>query len=102
PGQLPAPAPGTLLDERRAVDVLDLAGRPVGVDGRVRLSGEPARVVDEGESREVVGWAGPWPMWERWWTRGRRRAWLQVMLSDGVARLLALESGTWWLEGVYD
>lgn len=102
PGQLPAPAPGTLLDERRAVDVLDLAGRPVGVDGRVRLSGEPARVVDEWESREVVGWAGPWPMWERWWTRGRRRAWLQVMLSDGVARLLALESGTWWLEGVYD
>ncbi|WP_413450254.1 DNA polymerase Y family protein [Georgenia phoenicis] len=102
PGRLPDPAPATLLDERRAVVVLDAAGAPVTVDGRVRLSGEPARVVDDDAGREVVGWAGPWPMWERWWGKGRRRAWLQVELDDGVAQLLALESGTWWLEGVYD
>ncbi len=102
PGQLPSPPPATVLGERRAVVVLDDAGAPVTVDARARLSGEPVRVVDEDASWEVVGWAGPWPMWERWWERGRRRNWLQVALSDGVARLLALESGTWWLEGVYD
>src|SRR5690606_30568006 len=102
PGQLPSPPPATVLGERRAVVVLDDAGAPVTVDARARLSGEPVRVVDEDASWEVVGWAGPWPMWERWWERGRRRNWLQVALSDGVARLLALEAGTWRRGGGYD
>jgi protein ImuB len=41
---------------------------------------------------------------ERWWdpSRHRRRARLQVLTTDGVARLLTLEAGEWTVEAVYD
>jgi protein ImuB len=83
-----------------ALDVLDSGGRPVGVDGRGALSGAPARVAGS----EVVAWAGPWPVEERWWDPGRhrRQARLQVLTADGVARLLALEGGRWRAEALYD
>ncbi|MEE6296536.1 DNA polymerase Y family protein [Georgenia wangjunii] len=99
PGQIPAPAPATVPAEPCAVVVLDAAGREVRVDARGRLSVPPARV---GE-REVVGWDGPWPVAERWWSPDRRRrAWLQVSVAGAPALLLALADGTWWVEGVYD
>jgi protein ImuB len=52
----------------------------------------------------VVGWAGPWPIDERWWDpqQARRRARFQVALSDGSAHLLTLEGGRWWIEATYD
>jgi protein ImuB len=41
---------------------------------------------------------------ERWWDadRARRVARLQVVTQEGSALLLALESGRWWIEAVYD
>src|SRR5690606_40022967 len=90
PGALPAPSPAVLegpeeADGPAALEVLDAAGRPVAVDGRGGISAPPARV----GGSQVVAWAGPWPVEERWWdpARHRRRARLQVLTADGVARL---------------
>jgi hypothetical protein len=41
-------------------------------------------------------------MAERWWSTGRRRAHLQVLLDDGLAVLLRAERSEWWLAGIYD
>jgi protein ImuB len=75
-------------------------GDPVGVSGRGQLSAAPSRCGSE----EVVGWAGPWPVDERWWDAAshRRRARLQVLLEGGGAYLLALEGGRWRVEATYD
>src|SRR5205823_5585590 len=53
---------------------------------------------------DVVSWAGPWPVEERWWdTRARRRrARWQVATADGAAHLLCLEDGRWSVEATYD
>ncbi|MFD0822429.1 DNA polymerase Y family protein, partial [Micromonospora zhanjiangensis] len=53
---------------------------------------------------EIVGWAGPWPVDERWWApaEARRRARFQVCLADGTALLLALTGGHWSVEAIYD
>ncbi|WCO68336.1 hypothetical protein PO878_06290 [Iamia majanohamensis] len=100
PGHLPAPSPALVFPDPAAVDLRDAEDRPVGVGGRGLISAAPARL---GRHR-VVGWAGPWPAEERWWDpdRARRRARVQVVLEDGSAHLLALEHGTWHLEGTYD
>ena len=53
---------------------------------------------------DVVAWAGPWPLDERWWdpTARHRRGHWQVLTADGIARLLVLEAGRWWAEATYD
>jgi protein ImuB len=69
------------------------------------LTAVPAQVrVGTGRWAAVVAWAGPWPVEERWWDpeRHRRRARLQVLDGHGVARLLTLEGGRWWVEAIYD
>jgi protein ImuB len=86
-------------------EVVDVDGKPVAVGGRGSASAEPKRVsVDGGEWREVVAWAGPWPVDERWWDPGahRRRARWQVVTADGTAHLLAVEGGRWSVEATYD
>ena len=37
----------------------------------------------------IIGWAGPWPLDERWWDehRHRRMARFQVVTADGAAHL---------------
>jgi protein ImuB len=104
PGRLPAPAPATVPPEPLPVDVLDADGRPVGVDGRLRLTGVPARAVLDKASTDVAGWAGPWPVDERWWApeEANRRVRFQVCLADGRALLLTLRRGDWTVTGVYD
>ena len=54
--------------------------------------------------RQLGFWGGETLVDERWWdpTRHRRRARFQVLLGDGGAHLLAIESGEWWLEATYD
>ena len=51
-----------------------------------------------------IAWAGPWPLEERWWdtARRRRRARLQLLNRDGLARLATLDRGTWHVEATYD
>jgi protein ImuB len=105
PGRLPAPAPALIRLRPVPAEVLDRHGRPVGVSGRGLTTAAPARVALAGGAPQgVAGWAGPWPVDERWWDRRahRRRARFQVLTTDGEAHLLALEDGHWWLEATYD
>nr|WP_189077741.1 DNA polymerase Y family protein [Mangrovihabitans endophyticus] len=105
PGRLPRPAPAVVLDQPMAAVVTDAAGVLVGVSARLELSGIPARlVIDRAAPVEIAGWAGPWPVDERWWApaEARRRARFQVALADGRAFLLSLADGHWRVEAVYD
>ncbi|MFD2763221.1 DNA polymerase Y family protein [Micromonospora eburnea] len=105
PGRLPPPAPAVVLPTPLLAAVHDAAGEPVGVSARLAVSAAPARlVVGTGRPAEIVGWAGPWPVDERWWApaEARRRARFQVCLADGAALLLAVEAGQWLVEAIYD
>nr|WP_205807602.1 DNA polymerase Y family protein [Micromonospora sp. HNM0581] len=128
PGRLPPPSPAVVLPVPLAVSVLDVTGTPVVVSARLAVSAPPARLsigpvppqatgpapapglttasltALRGGPVEIVGWAGPWPVDERWWApaEARRRARFQVRLADGSALLLAVESGRWLLEAIYD
>jgi protein ImuB len=105
PGRLPRPAPAVVLAEPMPAVVLDDTGTPVGVSARLDLTGEPAAlVVDRAEPVGISGWAGPWPVDERWWAagEGRRRARFQMALADGRALLLSLSGGHWMVEAIYD
>ncbi|MEU8050981.1 DNA polymerase Y family protein [Micromonospora haikouensis] len=105
PGRLPPPSPAVVLPAPIAATVHDAAGEPVGVSARLQLTAAPARLaVGAARPVEIVGWAGPWPVDERWWSpaEARRRARFQVCLADGAALLLAVESGQWLVEAIYD
>ncbi len=103
PGRLPPPAPSDVLQARLRAELADVDGRAVEVSGRGLLTAGLARLsVDGGPWQPIVGWAGPWPVTERWWSVRRRRARLQVVTADGVARLLCSERGQWWVEALYD
>ncbi|MEU5721711.1 DNA polymerase Y family protein [Micromonospora sp. NPDC047738] len=105
PGRLPPPAPAVVLPAPLLATVHDAAGEPVVVSARLAVSAAPARLaVGTGRPAEIVGWAGPWPVDERWWApaEARRRARFQVCLADGAALLLAVEGGQWLVEAIYD
>ncbi len=104
PGGLPAPSPAAVHVAPQPIEVLDRQDRAVGVDARGALSAPPVGLRVDGRPREVAAWAGPWPVDERWWDpeRHRRRARLQVVADDGVARLVELEGGTWRVAATYD
>ncbi|MGC4875126.1 DNA polymerase Y family protein [Micromonospora sp. DT43] len=105
PGRLPPPAPAVVLPSPLAATVHDASGEPVVISARLAVSAVPARlVVGTGRPAEIVGWAGPWPVDERWWApaEARRRARFQVSLADGTALLLAVEAGQWLVEAIYD
>lgn len=128
PGALPSPAPTVVWPEPRPAEVVDAAGRRVGVGGRGALSAAPARCsLEGGPWLEVRAWAGPWCAEERWWDplAHRRRARMQVLVGQAPppgppspgppspaaassgspssrALLLTLEDGRWWLEASWD
>jgi protein ImuB len=105
PGRLPTPAPARIHPVPTPAEVVDAAGAPVEVSGRGFMSAPPARLsVDRDPWCEVVAWAGPWPLEERWWdvATSRRRARVQLVTADGRARLVVLEAGRWQVEATYD
>ncbi|SDZ07213.1 protein ImuB [Micromonospora pattaloongensis] len=105
PGRLPSPAPALVLPEPLSAAVYDAAGEPVAVTARLEVSAAPARLaIGTRPPVEIVGWAGPWPVDERWWApaEARRRARFQVGLADGTALLLSLAGGQWAVEAIYD
>ncbi|MFG1935491.1 DNA polymerase Y family protein [Micromonospora tulbaghiae] len=105
PGRIPPPSPAVVLPTPLPADVRDAAGEPVVVSARLAVSAAPARLtVGAGRPAEITGWAGPWPVDERWWApaEARRRARFQVCLADGAALLLAVEGGQWLVEAIYD
>jgi len=103
PGRLPSPSPVAVLAAPVTTEVVDRSGRPVRVTGRGLLTAAPARLsVGGGPWRDVVAFAGPWPVSERWWSTRRRQARLQVVVEGGGALLLAAERERWWMEASYD
>src|SRR6266542_4164888 len=105
PGRLPAPAPASVLPEPVPAAVYADDGSLVGVTGRLAVTAPPARVTIGGaEAVEVTGWAGPWPVDERWWapTESRCSARFQLLLADGRALLMSLVDDRWLVEAVYD
>jgi protein ImuB len=104
PGRLPPPAPATVLVDPLPVDVRDVTGARVGVTARLAVTAAPARLVLREKALEIVDWAGPWPVDERWWApdEASRRARFQVALGDGRALLLCLSDGAWTVEALYD
>ena len=105
PGQVPAPAPALVHPTPLAVDVFARDGASVRVTGRGMCSDAPARIAVNGRAAEdVVAWAGPWPVDERWWDvyARRRRARFQLLTASGVAYLASVEGGRWWIEATYD
>lgn len=104
PGQLPLPAPALVYAQPIAIELLDASGHLVVVSGRGLSSAAPASLWIGGRMLAVVGWAGPWPLDERWWDPAghRRRARFQILLEDGGAHLVVLEGGRWGIEASYD
>ncbi|MDG4796538.1 DNA polymerase Y family protein [Micromonospora sp. WMMD1082] len=116
PGRLPPPSPAVVLPTPLAARVLDATGAPVVVSARLAVSAPPARLtigaavgaatvpVGPAVPAEIVGWVGPWPVDEWWWApaEARRRARFQVRLADGSALLLAVDTGQWLVEAIYD
>lgn len=106
-GQLPEPAPTVVPSDRVPATVTDEHGDEIGVTGWHLLTGVPREVTMAGIGRGVRGWAGPWPVVERWWdaNAARRAVRLQVVLDnekDETAVLLLREGGRWLVEGIYD
>ncbi|GAA2517414.1 DNA polymerase Y family protein [Pilimelia columellifera] len=105
PGRLPSPSPAVVLPSPLPAAVWDASGEVVRVDGRLGLSGVPVRCsLAAGPTVEITGWAGPWPVEEKWWSPSQalRQARFQVSLADGRAALLALSAGQWSVEAWYD
>lgn len=104
PGALPAPSPTRVLSAPCAVELFDADGAVVTVSGRGFLSAPPHSLTDNGRSSEVVAWAGPWLLDERWWDdeRHRRQARFQLLTDDGLARLVTLEAGQWSVVAIWD
>ena len=104
PGRIMGAAPGVVYPLPREAEVTDEAGQLVTVSGRCVLSAAPARLVVEREPpRLVTGWAGPWPLSERWWdpAAARRRARFQLITDDGRAWLAVVRDGRWLIEAGY-
>ncbi|HEX5594510.1 MAG TPA: DNA polymerase Y family protein [Micromonosporaceae bacterium] len=105
PGRLPPPAPALVLSDPLPAAVYDAHGAPVAVSARLQVSAAPARLrVGAATPVAITGWAGPWPVDERWWVpaEARRRARFQIGLVDGSALLLSLCGGQWSVEAIYD
>jgi protein ImuB len=104
PGQIPGVAPACVFPEAREALVIDDAGQIVTVSGRCVVSGIPATlIVSTDPPREITGWAGPWPLAERWWDAdaASRRARFQLVTGDGRAWLAAVRDGRWQVEAGY-
>lgn len=104
PGSLPAPSPAVVPSDVRSAALLDDAGQPVSVSGRGELSATPVTLAVDGRPPQTItGWAGPWPLDERWWdpVRHRRLARFQVVTADGAAHLVLAEHRAWWVAATY-
>ncbi|MFI5590852.1 DNA polymerase Y family protein [Amycolatopsis sp. NPDC051758] len=111
PGRLPAPSPATVLDRPVPAQVFDAEGRAVGITARAQVSGTPRRLsIAGGVRREIVGWAGPWPLAGDRRRPGPQRARLQLVLAgEGdeppeavLVHCAGTENPLWTVEGVYD
>lgn len=104
PGALPRPLPATVFPVPYPVGITGAGGEDVRVGARGALSAEPARLTVDGTLREVLSWAGPWPIAEREWDAARRRIAYRFQVVDDrqQAWLLVCEDDGWTAEARYD
>ncbi|HEY4268405.1 MAG TPA: DNA polymerase Y family protein [Galbitalea sp.] len=107
PGQLPKPFPSTVFPTPHPVHVFGPGGVSVTVSDRGMLSAPPARfspAASGRDAREVMAWAGPWPVAERWWDAAAAHTAhrFQVVDDRGIAWLLVLVGDEWSAEARYD
>jgi len=105
PGALPKPLPATVFSPPLPVQLVGENGDAVEVSSS-ELSCEPVTMTSSQSSRVVKGWAGPWPVVERWWDQenSNSRYRLQLLDSEGVGWLISCprEGGSWMAEARYD
>ena len=103
PGSLPSPAPVVVHPVPIPVEVVDEEGRLVRVSGRGLLSAVPVTLRQGGRAEALAGWAGPWPVEERWWdgSRATRSARFQLLTDGGRLVLAAVERQQWQLVAEY-
>jgi hypothetical protein len=68
-------------------EVWDEASEAIRVTERGVLTATPAKVsLNGGRPLQVLGWAGPWPLEQRWWDQTTKvgGSWLQVVLGTLV------------------
>ncbi|MFJ4658253.1 DNA polymerase Y family protein [Nocardia sp. NPDC088792] len=110
PGRLPEPAPTVILADRPEVRLEAEDGEPVWVTDRGLFTAEPARLHWGSRSWDLVGWAGPWPLDDRWWTHQLQHGYAaraQVLLPPDEQRtlpalLLLGYNRAWHVEGLYE
>jgi protein ImuB len=91
-----------------AVRLLDDGGDPVWVTGRAMMSATPVTLRWGNRNHQITGWAGPWPVDERWWSQSespsqgpRRYSRLQVATDEPAAYLLVCRGKAWRIEATY-
>jgi len=105
--ELPKPLPATVFQPPQPVLLHDQWGHPLSldVDGSA-LGGLPTQMLSGSNTRQVVAWAGPWPVLERWWdsAHSRCRYRLQLLDQQGVGWLVSQDQtgGHWQIEARYD
>jgi len=105
PGALPSPLPGTVFATPIEVTLLGEDGDAVVVGDNARLSALPRWMVSGTRKVSVASWAGPWPVWEKWWDPRNSRFLHRVQLVDdqGMGWLVsAHDQRHWRLDARYD
>ncbi|MFJ2665045.1 DNA polymerase Y family protein [Nocardia fluminea] len=109
PGRLPEPAPTLLLLHRPVVHLTAADGTPVLVTDRGLFTAVPTRLRWGSKQWALLGWAGPWPITERWWSTAeptclavRVQVQLDADPTEIRAVLLVYDAALWHAEGVYE
>lgn len=117
PGRMPPPAPAVVFAHPWNALVLDLSDIAVTLDTRGALTSEPARIILRGEEeghsvrveRDLLAWAGPWPLTPRWWDASMRpsagvlqESRFQAVDAESFGWLLVFRDGRWWAEARYE
>ena len=106
-GSLGGLLPATVFSTPPPVELLTSDGASVAIDDRGALTGSPhtfSAATTGRDPHEVVSWAGPWPVLERWWDPATARAVqrVQIVQDDGDAWLLIRDDSGWRAEARYD
>jgi protein ImuB len=105
PGALPSPLPATVFSTPHTVGVIGADGAEIVVSDTAELSAQPHWLVSGSRRRKLRSWAGPWPVWEKWWDPASSRFIhrLQVVDEEGIGWLIsATEAKHWHIEARYD
>lgn len=104
PGALPKPLPATIFQGARLITLHDHDGNVVRIVG-TELSADPVSMQWRDHQRRVQSWAGPWPIYEKWWDSARSRLLYRLQALDeyGMGWLLSADVNSQWrIEARYD